>query len=78
MSTLQSPCIKKKAATALVPETAASLIGSTVKNDSSDNAVVTVSSDQAMDKKQGPDDSAGGASKPSKLKLRKKEDTKTP
>jgi hypothetical protein len=78
MSTRQSSCIKKKATTELVSEGAASLIGSAIKKDSSENAIVAVSSDQAADKKQGPGDSAGGASKPSKLKLRKKVDTKIP
>ncbi len=59
----------------MVSEDAASLIGSAVKN-SLENAIVAVSRDQTAGKKQGPDDSAGGASKPSKLKLRKKVDTK--
>jgi hypothetical protein len=71
MSTRQSSCVKKKAATTLVSEGAALLIGSAIKKDSLENAIITVSSDQAADKKQGPSDSAGGTSKPSKLKLRK-------
>ena len=52
---------------------------STIKKVLSEEVVIAVTADQGTEKKQGADDRAtGGSAKPSKLKKRKKVDTKIP